>query len=132
MQNDCPKLYRAMQVAMDSHPEIGMTARTLGARPHIDILIQGAMVYPNTGGISVAPDDPMNLPSHRRPPSFMGTGKDPVWRLNACDLGPELQYRPDPRSPTTHGFIEPIAPTTFDEYQRALEATRESWQLTTP
>ena len=45
------------------------------------------------------------------------TGKDPVWRTNINDLGPELVYVPD--SPT-HGTIQPTKTMTIKEYQKAL------------
>jgi hypothetical protein len=62
-------LYRGMQETPDGEPAIGPSARTLGARPHVDIPVDlSDNVYPGTGGISVAPDTPSNLLRHRRPP----------------------------------------------------------------
>jgi hypothetical protein len=76
--------------------------------------------------MSVAPDDPMRLPRHRRPASLGGIGQDPVWVLELDDLGPDLRYRPD--SPT-HGLIEPNAPVAFQDYVTALIALRSRWRL---
>lgn len=125
-------LFRAMKEANDGLPVVGATARTLGARPVIDIPIdQNGMVWPRTGGISVTPNDPKKLPRHRRPRSLGGRGKDPVWCIPSSYLGPKLVYKADPNNPTSHGFIEPAFPITFDDYQRALTGTRGSWQLVT-
>jgi hypothetical protein len=110
-------------------PEVGPTGRTLGARPGTDIKPdKSGMVKPETGGMSASPGSPYNLPEHRRPPKFGGTGKDPVFCIGKCDLGPDLRFRPDPKNPTGHGFIEPARPMSIDEYQRALEATRGLWK----
>jgi hypothetical protein len=127
------QLFRSMQAAEDGMPVVGPTARTLGARPRIDILVDPhGTVRPGTGGLSVSPDDPRNLPSHRRPPEFGGTGKDTVWTIASSELGPELIYRPDPLNPTGHGFVEPAWPMHVDQYQRALAATRGAWALVAP
>jgi len=79
-----------MKVAEDGLPELGRSARTLGARPQIDIPVDDdGIVRGGAGGMSVAPDSPMRLPVHRRPPELAGTGKDPVWELEVERL-PEL------------------------------------------
>lgn len=77
--------------------------------------------------MSISPDDPQNLPEHRRPPEFGGTGKDPVWGIGELDLGDLLAYRPDPRH-TSHGFIEPASTMTFEDYLQALHGTRGRWR----
>jgi hypothetical protein len=74
----------------------------------------------------------MNLPRHRRPPSFGGIGPDPIWRLRLTDLGHALTYAPDADRPGTHGFIEPARRMPFDDYRAALEATRSAWDLMVP
>ncbi len=76
------RLYRGMEETPDGEPAIGPSAITLGARPHIDIRVDlSGSVHPGTGGMSVAPDTPSNLPRHRRPPEHGGTGKDPLWSI---------------------------------------------------
>ncbi len=73
-----PRLFRAMREDAAGFPETGPSARTLGVRPGIDVAATAPdeMVLPGQGGISVSPDDPMNLPAFRRPPDFQGTGRD--------------------------------------------------------
>ena len=106
------------------------SARTLGARPNVDIPVnEDESVEPDMGGISVSPDSPDNLPPYRRPPEFGGTGKDPIWELNTDDLPYELVYRPDSQAPDRHGFIEPAYRMTFEQYQEALSDTRSLWRL---
>lgn len=78
--------------------------------------------------MSVSPHDPGNLPLHRRPVAYGGTGKDPVWRIIEDGLGPTLSYRPDPADPDGQGFVEPAFPMPFEQYQRCFEATAASWE----
>jgi hypothetical protein len=78
--------------------------------------------------MSVSPDSPSNLPAHRRPPQFGGTGKDPVLALDSDALGPDLVYRPDPKNPKGHGFIEPAREMPLCQYKDALAATGAKWQ----
>jgi hypothetical protein len=119
-----------MRAHLDGSPVIGESARTLGARRGIDIeLDEDAFIAPEIGGMSVSPGGPENLPRHRRPPEWGGTGLDPVWRISGSDLGEDLLYRPDPLDPDVHGFIEPARAMAFDEYQALLVQTRSKWQL---
>jgi RHS repeat-associated protein len=127
--DDGDLLYRSMKASDDGQPATGASARTLGARPKDDIPLDAQdTVKPETGGVSVSPDSPMNLPPHRRPPDVGGSGKDPVWCIRVCDLGPNLNYRADPKNPTGHGFIEPTYPMSFNAYQNALANTRDRWR----
>jgi len=128
----CPKskkrLYRGMKETEEG-PEIGPSARTLGARPDVDISVVNGQVEPDNGGISVSPDDPANLPPHRRPPALGGTGRDPVWEIDADDLGPHLRYDED--TPGKHGTIQPAYPMTLEEFQRRLAETQGRWRKVT-
>jgi hypothetical protein len=125
------RLYRSMKTAGDGYPEPGPTARTLGVRPGIDIPVDvDGIVVGGEGGMSVAPDSAAHLPEHRRPPSHGGTGKDPVWELDAAELGDSLVYREDSLMPGVHGFIEPRQPMAFTEFEAALVETRQAWRLT--
>jgi len=118
-------LYRAMREDPFGGPVIGPSARTLGVRPHVDIVVVAGQVWPNMGGMSVAPDRPENLHPLRRPPKYGGSGKDPIWCIEATLLGNDLQFRRD--SPT-HGLIEPARAMLLDEYQQALQATTALWK----
>ena len=123
------QLYRATRESSGGVPESGASARTLGVRPRFDVLAgnPGDFVQPGQGGLSVSPDDPMNLPHFRRPPAFHGVGRDPVWSLKDSDLGPDLVYRPDPAR-SGHGFVEPARPMTLREFGDALAQTQGRWR----
>jgi hypothetical protein len=105
-------------------PLVGPTARTLGVRPGYDIPIVGGLVSPGTGGLSVAPDRPENLPEHRRSPQFGGTGKDPVWEIDVDFLGGDVVFRQDKPA---HGLFEPAREMSIDEFQRALADLAPRW-----
>jgi hypothetical protein len=122
-----------MKEAAGGGPEIGATARTLGVRPGIDVpaVNPDDLVRSGQGGMSVSPDDPMNLPHHRRPPEFRGVGRDPLWMIGQMDLGPDLDYYPDPGLPG-HGFVEPARSMTLSEYQHALALTQDRWRKVGP
>ena len=128
------KLYRAMTPDVDGLPQAGPSARKLGVRgqdqaPNQDVaaLHPTDIVQPGVGGMSVAPNDPINLHYRRRPPAIGGgKGKDPVWVIDGADLGPDLRYRPDDDN-TTHGVIEPTRPMTLAEFQQALAGIRAKW-----
>jgi hypothetical protein len=126
------KLYRAMKPAADGLPEVGPSARTLRVRaadraPHNDVEAAQPTdpITPGTGGMSVAPNDPVNLPRNRRPAAIGGTGSDPVWEIDDTDWGAELQFRQDK---PTHGLIEVADEMTLEEYEQALAATRGKWR----
>jgi hypothetical protein len=94
-------------------------------------LLPSDLVQPGQGGLSVSPDDPLNLPYFRRPPEFQGTGQDPVWVLEASQLGSDLYYRPDP-SHAGHGFVEPVRAMTLGDYEAAIIGTQRMWQKEKP
>jgi hypothetical protein len=125
-------LFRSMREAADGFAEAGPSGRLLGVRPgdaacpDVPAVNPADMVSPGKGGMSVAPHDPLNLVKHRRPASLAGTGQDPVWRIDLNDLGPDLEFRPDRAG---HGLIEPKRPMTLQEFEQALAATRQRWQL---
>ncbi len=130
------KLYRAMKMAADGLPEVGRTKRTLGVRPgdqapnnDVQAIQPDDPVIPGTGGMSVAPNDPRNLPRFLRPREFGGTGKDPIWEIDDADLPPELIFHQDR---TTHGAIETKGETTLAVYESVLQSTRDKWRLVPP
>jgi hypothetical protein len=107
-------------------PKVGPTRPTLGV-VNGEIPEAGGLVEPETGGMSVSPDDSQNLPVHRRPPALGVTGKDPVWVLWEKTLPPGLCYRDDPLDPC-HGFLEPCRPMPKYDYVALLEKTRPGWE----
>lgn len=133
-------VYRAMTAAADGRPLLAPSARGLGVRTSadpLDIGVEQGMVGPSTParGLSVAPDTPMNLPRHRRPPEWGGTGKDPVWSLDLGKLPDALRYVPDQVAGAgeraRHGIIEPATRMPLEEYEEALASTRDLWQRVT-
>ncbi|HWE36791.1 MAG TPA: hypothetical protein VG406_09515 [Isosphaeraceae bacterium] len=115
-------------MAADGKPEVGPTARTLGVRPNVDLPVFGGLVRSGTGGLSVAPDDAGNFPTHRLPPSLGGIGKDAVWSIAIDRIGGGLTFRQDKPK---HGLIEPAREMTSDTFQRALADTAPSWEKVT-
>lgn len=126
------KLYRAMKVDADGLPVVEPSARGLGVRaadkaPHNDVQAASADddVGPGTGGMSVAPNDPANLPVNRRPAALGGFGKDPVWEIEDTELGADLSVRQDTQ---THSLVDVARTMTLAEYEAALAATRDQWR----
>jgi hypothetical protein len=109
-------------------PLLAETASGLGVRNWEVQFDEDGMVEPGTGGMSVSPNSVDHLPRFFRPRSYGGTGKLPVWSIEADDLGESLTYRPDPDDPETHGFVEPLRPMSLEEYRLALAETRDQWQ----
>lgn len=124
------KVYRGMMEDDNGRPLIDgrNPRRCLRAKVGEVSLNQDGSVEPGHEGISVSPPPPENLPEHRRPECFGGSGKDPVWELDTDELPNKLAYRPDPSNPDEHGFIEPAYRMTFERYQQALGETSELWR----
>jgi hypothetical protein len=125
------KLFRSMMESKDGLPEPGPNARKLGVRLGDAATADVQAVKPDdhvvpSEGMSVAPNDPMNLQRHRRPTSLGGFGRDPVWYIEDSDLSPDLQYCPDT---VVHGVISPIQPMTLYDFESALLSTRSQWKL---
>ena len=118
-------LHRAMQTDADGLPLVGDSARTLGVRSPGDIESPDGVVAPGTGGLSVSPGTAMNLPRHRRPSDFDGSGRDPVWALSADLLPDGLRYAEDS---DVHGTIEPGEPMELGDFRSLLAGTRSLWQ----
>lgn len=133
--NDPRDLYRTMREGPNGGPEIGPSARSLGVRPGVgrgtdDVGFPDDPVRPNSG-LSVAPDDPANLPEHRRPDWLPGgKSRDPLWKISTEDLPSSLQFTQDS---DTHGVIAPSDPNvTVSEFQGLLESTEGSWERVNP
>lgn len=118
-----------MMAAEDGLPVTGTTGRYLGVRAGVDVPVgPDGFVEPGTEGMSVVVPPVENLQPHRRPPELGGTDKDPVFELETEELPEELRYRPDPANPEVHGFVEPTRRMSFEDYERALQATRSLWR----
>ena len=127
MRSEVQIVFRAMKEDPNGKPLTGRSARTLGVRicgPRIDTPIRAGKVHPQTGGMSVAPDDPMRLPPMRLPKSLGGEGRDPVFYLQVPNLSPALNLR---RDTPTHALIEPAQCCLFEEFERNLHDTKEKW-----
>ncbi len=123
-------------------PMVGPGARMLGVRVPVDIVGDGnGLVYPNTGGMSVAPTL-ADLPPHRIPRRLRGlpglagaTGSNTlhIGRLGDGPFAPSavasgLLVRIDPGD-ARHGLVEPDAIMLLSECSRALAATRPRWEI---
>ena len=129
-------LFRAMITDADGKPKVGPAATMLGVRagpitPPADVIAfsQNDLVGPGSG-MSVAPNNPMNLTVFRRPTDLGGTGKNPVWVIETEGLGSILQFRFD--MPPRHGLIEPSKQMTLFEFQMALAMTKNEWMRYNP
>lgn len=91
-------LFRDMDVDEDGTPVVGPFNWTLGVRTEgkpYDVAVVEVngekYVEPTPDrpqGMSVAPDDPINLHPRHRPPELGGTGRYPVWSIwvQTCDF----------------------------------------------
>ena len=130
-------IYRAMVVAQDGMPVLGLAALKLGVRRGIDIIPdQKGMVYrpafrpgePN--GLSCSPIV-LDIPVFALPVEWGGSNsKTVVWRIELCDLGGDLVAQEDtvPQSKGRHVSVGPSGPMHFDDYLRAVQATRSGWR----
>lgn len=108
-------------------PALGHGARGLDVRPgeDVDATEPSDKVGPGGGGLSTAPDDPMLLPTFRRPRWLGGTSKDPLWSTERVRLGRHgLQ---SVRDSPTHETIEPDAETTLADFVQRLHSTAADW-----
>ena len=130
-------LYRGMTSSADGYPLIGATAKTLGARPKVslpreqgDIVIDAdGMVWPNTGGMS-SNTDIASIPSFRLPEALGGGGKNiELFRISDTEIPTGLIFHFET---TTHGFMEPARPMSYQEMQELLHSTRYAWQKVQP
>ena len=115
-----------MRLEVDGLPKLGRSSRELGVRINVDLPVsEDGSVEPGTGGMSVAVDEALNLPKHRRPRSLGGEGRDPVFGLETRVLPDDLAVRVDQRP---HAFVEPAQRSTLQRYEAALALTRSSWR----
>jgi len=74
--------------------------------------------------MSVTPDDPMDLPQRRRPPSLLGTGNRPVWSIVSAHIAGRLAIRQDR---PTHWLIEPSSSMQLPAFEEVLADTAPRW-----
>jgi len=65
------------------------------------------------------------LPAFRKPASFGGTGKDPLWQIDDSHITGDLQAVQD--SPT-HVSIMPRVTMALEKYEAALANTQKYWE----
>jgi hypothetical protein len=142
------KLYYRGMAEQNNRPKIGRNARLLGIRPGIDINIeqmpigyldeQGYLLLESQRKISrelvtVAIRDTKGmsvsisiegLPAFRKPASFGGTGKDPLWQIDDDIITGDLQAVQDS---LTHVSILPRVTMSLERYEAALANTQKSW-----
>jgi hypothetical protein len=121
---------------------INNPGQTLGVRdneieidPNTGRAIPGNEFDPNTGladkgkGMSVAPDNPANLPERHRP-NWLPGGRSPhpLWQIRESQLPDGLQYKPDSGDSPTHGVIQPAYPMTVEKFKLLIERTQPSWE----
>jgi hypothetical protein len=137
-----PLFYRAMTKTLDGKPAIGPNPRALGVRtpPHETPDIrpdERGNVAPETGGMSVAPSW-RQLPPWRIPKRLSslcagarGKNEDACYKLGAGAFEPgaiseRLFFRPDAPD---HGLVEPATVMPLSDFQAALAATQNEWQI---
>ncbi|MBN3898964.1 MAG: hypothetical protein HWQ41_27945 [Nostoc sp. NOS(2021)] len=65
-----------------------------------------------------------SLPIFRRPATFGGTGKDPLWQIDDSKITGDIKAVQD--SPT-HVSILPRATMLLEKYEAALANTQNDW-----
>ena len=139
-----PRLYRLMKVD-DGRPQLGAAAMTLGVRPaqgerpaEVPVDPNGC-VHPGTGGMSVY-SSMRAMPARMIPkrlqsivPFAAGSNNLKVWAMGegpfaSGSITVRLNLRIDPEDPL-HGFVEPSAIMTFDQYVGALTETQLLWMF---
>ncbi len=133
-------LYRSMRKENGAPQACTTGGFCLGVRvcsdEHCDVdVAEDGLIHPGTGGMSVAPDDPLYLPAHRKPKAFGGSSPHPLWMTLSGALPDELCYQPDePKSEgpyegsVIHGTIQPVNAVLPDQLQDCLRGTQDVWE----
>jgi hypothetical protein len=110
-------------------PCCGNSARDLGVRVNVDISPdQQNNVHPKTGGMS-AFLSPQSLPIHRKPITFGGIGKDPVYSIDSASLTKyDLEFINDNKI-REHVVIGPHIKMSITELQQKLCQSKPEWGL---
>src|SRR5579862_4796300 len=117
--------FRTMKVAADGRPRCGSTGQCLGARPRDIRVDEHGRVAPNSGGMSMTPDTPEQMPVEYRPTWLRGLSRFPLFVIRAGQVGAKLQITPHSR---TDHFLEPAHAIQLDDYQAALCTTGPAWK----
>jgi hypothetical protein len=143
------RLYYRGMTEENGKPKIGPKARLLGVRPGTDIDVkqvpkdwldeQGYLLpeterksseesvtvaIRNTKGMSVSLSIE-GLPPFHKPRKFGGTGKDPLWQIDASKIVGDIEAVQD--NPT-HVSILPSATMLLEKYEAALAQTQNEWE----
>jgi hypothetical protein len=130
-------------------PKVGRSARLLGVRPGIDVDVvkmprnclddQGylrsqaarestgelvVVAMRSTRGMSTALSIE-SLPAFRKPASFGGMGRDPLWQIEDSQISGDLEAVQDS---ATHVSIMPRVSMLLERYEAALANTQNDWQ----
>jgi hypothetical protein len=130
-------------------PRVGRSARLLGVRLGIDVDVaevprdwldgQGYLrpeaerqstgelvnvVLRNTKGMSTSLSIE-SLPAFRRPATFGGMGRDPLWQIDDSCITGNLEAVQDS---ATHVSIMPRVTMLLEKYEAALANTQSNWQ----
>lgn len=125
------KMFRSMKKDIDGLPVVRESSSGLGVRAGEDIPVADGRVEPNTGGMSVTPDDPRLIPASLRPRELGGyaQGRCAFFLLESDLSGRALSYRSDPEKPREHGFIEPSREMPISDYKSQILDTRDHWKV---
>ena len=128
--------FRSMTPSADGQPIVASSKRSLGVLAEESNAPDGSF-GPGTGGLSVSPDSPWNLPNHRRPRGMgrgsTGVATDWVFGIDGLSLTlAELVARPDPNNPMGHAFVEPTKILSHEGYNGMLLKTRTYWRCKWP
>lgn len=128
-------IYRAM-AEENGMPRLAASATTLGIRKGKDIIADQAdrvhrPAFQPSGknGLSCSRTI-ASLPGFALPVEWGGSNvKTVIWCIDEADLGPELIAQDDaiPRK-NRHVSIGPATTMAYDDFVRAIEATRDKWK----
>ncbi|MFN6218404.1 MAG: DUF4157 domain-containing protein, partial [Aphanizomenon sp.] len=121
-------LYRGMTES-GGEPKIGNTARDLGVRDtDVELNPQGKVVPGK--GMSTVKGSPNNLVEHRRPPSWGGTGKDPVWEIDENNINGKLAANHDGENHVSITVAVAQQNMSLEEFRAELITTKPNWTKT--
>ncbi len=116
-----------MTPSEDGLPLVGPSARCLGLR-RAEVTCNADDVVV-TGGMSVAPASPWNLPPHRRPKRMgrASTGPNGDWVFEIVEHALTSQQLALTHDAPDHALVHGREACRFDELTERLALTRPSW-----